>query len=172
MRRLAGNGVSLTFEGTKDGVACSSTHLWLTTDSGKSWHAVDQAALSRFALPPSDPAIGGLYLAQKAHLAIATSLAKLVQSQSNTIPTQVSFAGSTAAWFPDQNGFLLVTDSGTKARLINGFANADNTGVAPELIGENVDFINAQDGWTWSGSSLLRTTNGGLTWTYASHPST
>lgn len=170
VRRLAGNGVSLTFEGTQDGAACSSTSLWLTTDGGKSWHAVDQAALSRSVVPPSDPAIAGLYLAQTAHLRIATSLAKLVQSQSNTIPTQLSFAGSRVAWFPDQNGFLLVTDSGTKARLINGFANTDNTGVAPELIGENIDFINAQDGWTWSGSSLLRTTNGGLTWTYASHP--
>ena len=170
VRRLTGNGVFLTFEGTQDGVAYSSTRLWLTTDGGKSWRPVDQAALSRFVLPPSDPAIGGLYLTQTAHLAIAGPLAKLVQSQPSTIPTQLSFAGSTVAWFPDQNGFLLVTDNGTKARLINGFANANNTGMAPELIGDNVDFINAQDGWTWSGSSLLRTTNGGLTWTYASHP--
>lgn len=171
VRKLIGNGVLLTFEGPHDGVASSSTQLWLTTDGGKHWHAVNQSASSRFPLPPSDPAVAGLYLAQTTHLPIAKNLTRWVRSQAKAIPTQVSFAGSTVAWFPDQNGFLLVTDDGTKARLINGFANADDSSPAPELVGEDVDFINALDGWDWSGSSLLRTTDGGLTWTYASHPS-
>ena len=93
----------------------------------------------------------------KTHSTMAKTLTDIVHSQNGGQYDQTGFAGSQVAWTPDQSqtGFLLTTDGGAKWSNIQGVSN--------------VDFVNGEDGWALSGG-LLRTTNGGKTWTYASHP--
>ncbi len=152
-----GYGVSLTFTGTQDGVAFNQTQHWATTNGGKTWFQVHLKSPWLPWLPASDPAVAGLYLAGLAHLTMAKTLTDIVHSQNSGQYDQIGFAGSQVAWTPDQSqtGFLLTTDGGAKWSNIHGVSN--------------VDFVNGEDGWALSGG-LLRTTNGGKTWTYASHP--
>jgi photosystem II stability/assembly factor-like uncharacterized protein len=154
-------GISLTFVGTQYGVAFGPTQRWATTNGGQSWSAVDLNWRPR-GLPipgayvPSHSAVPGLYLVGLAHLPMAKVLTDLVRSQKGEF-SPISFAGSQVAWFSNQSqtGILLTTDGGAKWSDIHGVSN--------------VDFVNGEDGWALSGG-LLRTTNGGKTWTYASHP--
>jgi photosystem II stability/assembly factor-like uncharacterized protein len=154
-------GVSLSFVGTQNGVAFSSTQRWATTNGGQSWKSVPLKPYWLPWLPASDSAVAGLYLAGLAHLPMARALTDLVHSQKNGTSAHISFAGSQVAWFPKpQTGILLTTDGGAKWSDIQ----------FPNGYGSVIDFVNGQDGWAMQGSSLLRTTDGGLTWTYASHP--
>ena len=151
-----GANMLLIFAGAQDGVAFSQTQHWATTNGGKSWFQVQLKSPWLPWLPTSDPAVAGLYLAGLAHLTMAKTLTDIIHSQ-NRQHAQISFAGSQVAWFQNQShtGFLLTADGGAKWSNIHGVSN--------------VDFVNGEDGWALSGG-LLRTTNGGRTWTYASHP--
>ncbi len=169
-----GSDVSLMFLGTQDGVAFGPTHYWATTNGGQSWFRVHLKALWRPWLPASDPAVwlpasdrtvAGLYLADLAHLPMARTLNDMVRTLTD-LPysingqfAQIGFAGSRVAWFSNKSlaGVFFTTDGGAKWSNMHGITG--------------VDFVNREDGWAQSsGGSLLRTTNGGKTWTYASNP--
>ena len=127
----------------------------VTQDGGQSWHAIQ--------LPSHSYVEAGaeIYLAKLAHLPSLQSLTKLVQSQ---MTGWAGFSGTQLAWLPnmDSSGFLLTMDGGARWTDIQ---------IGPSNSVYAIDFANYQDGWMITGSgSLLRTANGGRTWTYSSHP--
>ena len=127
----------------------------VTQDGGQSWHAIQ--------LPSHSYVEAGaeIYLAKLIHLPSLLSLTKLVQSQRTG---WAGFRGTQLAWMPntDSSGFQLTRDGG---------ANWTDIQIGPSDSIYALDFSNYKDGWMITGSgSLLRTTNGGRTWTYASHP--
>jgi photosystem II stability/assembly factor-like uncharacterized protein len=154
---LNANGqISLMFmSGTQDGVVFDGLHIEATRNGGRSWYEVNLAP-SWYGFGPPDryPAVAGLYLARLAHLPMAHMLSVMVGWKG--LHSWIGLGGPQIAWFVGaKNGSFLTTDGGAKWSDIHGISNAD--------------FVNAKDGWAMQGG-LLRTTDGGLTWTYASHP--
>lgn len=126
----------------------------VTVDGGRTWHAVNVPSNS------NNPAQTQLYLTALARLPIAPTIKTLIQAES---AGWFDVANAQVAVVPGQNerSIFITTNGGIRWHIID---------FGHYLNASTIDFVNSQDGWMITVfGSLLRTTNGGQTWTYAVH---
>lgn len=147
---------SVTFmPGGQYGIATSyGQNTEVTVNGGQTWNAV------QFPSNLDNPAKVQLYVAGLAKLATAPTIKTLINAET---ARWFSVANDKVAVVPGQNeeGFFITSDGGAHWR---------NANFGQYLNATTIDFANSQDGWLitlWG--SLLRTTDGGHTWTHATH---